>query len=304
MIEIPASAPLCAPPDPQTRRPRITVPAGACDCHAHICGPMARHAYAPERIYTPPDALPPQYRAMLATLGVSRAVLVQPSVYGTDNSVMVEALGEPGFDGRGVAVVAPDISDAALQALHAAGVRGVRINIVDVKQEKNIVPREKVRRLAERIAPLGWHIEFLMQVDAVADIEEVFADFPVDIVLGHLGYLHAERGGPEHPGFQALLRLLAAGSCWVKLTGPYRISNGAPPYADTRPFADALVATAPDRLVWGSDWPHVMVKKHMPNDGDLMDLLGDWTGDATLLRRILVDNPAALYGFAQLRSGL
>jgi predicted TIM-barrel fold metal-dependent hydrolase len=260
---------------------------------------MAAHAYAPERVYTPPDCLVPDYQHMLATLGVTRAVLVQPSVYGTDNSVMLLALRETqGADKtlRGVAVVNEKISDAELASMHAAGVRGVRVNIVDVKDKKSGLPMVALRGLAQRIAPLGWHMEFLMHVDEFPSLDKDLAGFPVDVVFGHLGYMRTDKG-LEAPGYQAFLRLLAAGRAWVKLTGPYRISTGATPYADVTPLAAALLHTAPDRLVWGSDWPHVMMKGAMPNDGDLADLLSAWVPDETRRRAVLVDNPARLYGF-------
>jgi 2-pyrone-4,6-dicarboxylate lactonase len=289
-------APPCAPPDFAPRRPRLAFPPLACDCHAHILGPAARHAYSPDRIYTPPDCLAVDYRAMLATLGVERAVLVQPSVYGTDNTVMLQALREAGPAFRGVAVVDGTIEEAAIEGLHAQGVRGVRVNVVDVKEGRGAMPLEQLGVLARRIARFGWHVEFLAHVDEFPDLDRDLADFPVEVVFGHLGYMRTERGS-EAPGFQALVRLLVAGRAWVKLTGPYRISAAALPHADVVPFAQALLQAAPDRVLWGSDWPHVMVKGAMPNDGDLADLLLAWIPDDALRRRVLVDNPARLYGF-------
>lgn len=291
-----AEAPPCAPPDFNPRRPKLALPRHACDCHAHILGPAARHAYVAERVYTPPDCLLPDYLNMLATLGVERAVLVQPSVYGTNNSVMLEALRQGGGRFRGVAVVGHEVSDVELDLLHGAGARGVRVNIVDVKDSKGMLPLEKLKGLAQRLQPLGWHMEFLLHVDEFPDLDRAFDGFPVEVVLGHLGYMRTDKG-IDAPGFQALLRLLARGRCWVKLTGPYRISTNAPPYADVTPFARALIAANPQRVVWGSDWPHVMVKSAMPNDGDLADLLADWIPDEKLREQVLVANPARLYGF-------
>ena len=289
-------APPCAPPDFAPRKPRTGFPALACDCHAHILGPASRFAYSPDRVYTPPDCLLPDYRAMLATLGVERAVLVQPSVYGTDNTVMLDALREGGPAFRGVAVVDWDVADREIESLHALGVRGVRVNVVDVKEGGGVLPVERLRGLARRVAPLGWHVELLAHVDEFPALDRDLADFPADVVFGHLGYMRTDRGA-HAPGFRALVRLLAAGRAWVKLTGPYRISAGAMPHADVTAFARELVRAAPDRVVWGSDWPHVMVKGAMPNDGDLADLLPDWIPDEALRRRVLVDNPARLYGF-------
>lgn len=151
--------------------------------------------------------------------------------------------------------------------------------------------------LAQRVKRFGWHVEFLMHADEFPDMDAQFADFPVDIVLGHLGYMRTDKGLAQ-PGFQAMLRLMRAGRCWVKLTGPYRISTQPLPHADTVSHARALLETAPERVLWGTDWPHVMVKGAMPNDGDLADLLLDWIPDAKLREQVLVANPAKLYGFA------
>jgi 2-pyrone-4,6-dicarboxylate lactonase len=290
----PSSAPPCAGPDPQTRKPAFAFPAHACDTHAHVFEPA--FPYAAKRVYTPPAATLDAYTGLLATLGVERAVLVQPSVYGTDNRAMLDALRRAGSRFRGVAVVDDAVSDRELEAFHAAGVRGVRINVVDVSEGKGVLPMAALERLAQRIRPLGWHVEFLMHADEAPAMDVQFADFPVDIVLGHLGYMRTDKG-IAHPGFQALLRLMQRGRCWVKLTGPYRISIGALPYADVTPYAHALLQAAPERVIWGTDWPHVMVKSAMPNDGDLANLLLEWIPDAALRERVLVKNPEKLYGF-------
>lgn len=288
-------APLCAAPSPKPRPPRMRMPRNACDTHAHICGPMREHPYSDRRVYTPPDALLPAYRDMLATLGVERAVLVQPSVYGTDNTVMLEAMRQMGGCCRGVAVVDADITDTELQRLHQGGVRGVRINVVDVAEAKGVIAIAPLERLAARIERYGWHVEFLMHADEFPNLDELFADFPVDIVLGHLGYMRTDKG-IGHAGFQALLRLMRKGKAWVKLTGPYRISTQPFPHADTVAYAHALIEAAPERVLWGTDWPHVMVKSAMPDDGDLTDLLLDWVPDA-VREQVLVHNPAKLYAF-------
>lgn len=291
-----AAAPLCAAADPRPRQPSFAMPAGACDCHAHVFGPWAAYPYSKARIYTPPDALPAAYDALLGALGVERAVLIQPSVYGTDNRAMLDAMAVMGKRCRGVAVVDNDVSDGELHRLHAAGVRGVRINVVDVKENKGVIPMAALTQLAHRIAPLGWHMEFLMHADEFRELDRLFAGFPVPIVLGHLGYMRTAKG-LDDPGFQSMLRLMRDGRCWVKLTGPYRISSQALPYSDVTPFAHALLEAAPDQVVWGTDWPHVMMKGTMPNDGDLADLLSAWVPDATLRERVLAGNPARLYGF-------
>jgi predicted TIM-barrel fold metal-dependent hydrolase len=192
----------------------------------------------------------------------------------------------------------PDgITDRDLQELHAAGVRGVRVNVVDTREGKGELTQPRLRKLAERIQPLGWHMEFLAHVNEFPDLDRLFDDFPVDVVFGHLGYVPTGEGiGTK--GFQALLRLMAQGRAWTKLTGPYRISKVTLPFPDTYPFAAALLDAAPHRVVWGTDWPHVKAgwSIPVPNDGDLTDLLAQWVRPE-LLRRVLVENPIALYGF-------
>jgi predicted TIM-barrel fold metal-dependent hydrolase len=195
-------------------------------------------------VYTPPDAPLSEYKRLLGTLGVERGVLVQPSVYGTDNRALLAGLAEAGRDFRGVAVLDPAVEDAELHRMESAGVRGARVNIVDLKDGKGVL---QLKTLARRIAPLGWHMEFLMHVDEFPDLDRLLEDFPAELVFGHLGYMRAERG-LQDPGFQALLRLLRAGRAWVKLSGAYRISSRPLPYPDTVPFARALVETAPRQV--------------------------------------------------------
>jgi predicted TIM-barrel fold metal-dependent hydrolase len=290
------AAPTCAPHDPNPHAPRTPFPPHATDCHAHVCGPMSKYPYWPQRIYTPPDALLADFRHMLDTIGCERAVLVQPSVYGTDNRAMLDALAADPRRLRGVAVVPFDVAPEQLERLHAAGVRGVRCNIVDLEAGKGRLPLEALRGLATRLRPLGWHVEFLMHVNEFPDLDRQLAGFPVPVVFGHLGYVPAAAGAGD-AGFNALLRLMRDGAAWAKLTAPYRLTLSAPPYPDTDAFARILVDSAPGRLVWGSDWPHVICKTAMPNDGDLADLLVHWVPDAATRHRILVDNAAELYDF-------
>ena len=293
------SAPLCQAPDPGIRSPKIAFPAGAVDCHAHICGPATQFPYAQERIYTPPDASLENYNSLLDMLGVDRAVLVQPSVYGTDNNAMLAALKVQPKKFRGVAVIPTNpnaLSDNELEQLNAAGVRGIRCNIVDVADQSAGLPIQNLKALAERIKPFGWHLELLMHVNEYPNLAKTFENFPVDLVFGHFGYSHAKHGVND-AGFQGLLELLKNQQAWVKMTGPYRICDGDLPYADMRPFNDAVIESNPRQLVWGSDWPHVMVKKQMPHDADLCDLFGDWVTDPSLRKSILVDNPCILYDF-------
>jgi predicted TIM-barrel fold metal-dependent hydrolase len=290
----------CPAPDRTPHAPLTAFPSKACDTHAHVCGPANLFPYADERIYTPPDSTLSDYLHMLGVLGVERAVLVQPSVYGSDNRALLDALARIKKGLRGVAVVDFDVAQSDIRAMDAAGIRGVRLNVVDHSGERNVLPVEDVRRLAETIAPFGWHIEFLVNLDEAPRFAAAIEGLPVDVVVGHLGYPRSGAGPwPGSSSFDAFLRLFETGRCWVKFTGPYRIS-AAPdlPYADVTPLARRLAAVNPERLVWGTDWPHVMMKKPMPNDGVLADLIADWLPEAGLRARVLVTNPASLYRFS------
>ena len=289
-------APYCLPYRPDPSPPVHPFPPRACDTHAHICGPEASVPYFADRIYTPPDALLPAYEQLLKTLGVERMVLVQPSIYGVDNSVMLAAMRETSMETRGVAVVPMDIADLELEELNAAGIRGVRFNLVDVKKPGAGVPLDKIASFAERIKALGWHVEFLIHVDDYPHLNVMFKDFPTEIVIGHYGYFRPNCP-LEHAGFQGLLELAESGKCWVKLSGAYRVSAEELPYGDVDEFGQALVNRAPHRLLWGTDWPHVMMKKIMPDDGPLADVLARYVTGEKLRQQVLVDNPAELYGF-------
>ena len=293
----PNNPPLCQAPDQVLKKPGLVLDEHACDCHAHICGPATLFPYSSKRIYTPPDALLPQYRALLNHLGIVRAVLVQPSIYADDNRALLAALKVDPLHLRGITVVDWEISEQDLEKKHHAGVRGVRCNIVDLAEAKGVLPIMKLRYLADKIAPLGWHIEFLMHVNEFPDLDQTLRNFPVPVVLGHLGYLKTSLGVND-PGFQGLLSLMREERAWVKLTGPYRISSqDRPPYSDTNPFAEALLRANSNQIVWGSDWPHVMVNGFMPNDADLLDLLSTWVPEPALRKQILSINPARLYQF-------
>jgi predicted TIM-barrel fold metal-dependent hydrolase len=252
--------------------------------------------YTDERIYTPPDATLTQYESLLNMLGVERAVLVQPSVYGTDNRAMLAALATNPNKFRGVAVIDPKISDTELEAMHHAGVRGIRCNVVDVADKSKGLPIDELTAIAKRIQPFAWHLELLAHVNEYPDLAKTFANFPVDLVFGHFGYSHT-RHGVNDAGFQGLLELLREQKAWVKMTGPYRICDGDFPYTDMRAFNDEVIQANSKRLIWGSDWPHVMVKKQMPHDADLCDLFGSWVADPSLRKTILSDNPCMLYDY-------
>ena len=282
----------CQGADPTPHTPNLVAPHGACDSHFHIFGPVARFPFQTERSFTPPEVSIAAYEHVVDTLRLSRCVIVQPSVYGTDNSCTSAALAALGERCRGVAVVAETVSHAELERLHAEGFRGVRFNLLF----KGGLRLDALEGVARKIARVGWHIQLLLDARELPDLATRLRLLPVPIVVDHMGHMPTT-AGLGHPGFQALLALLGEGRCWVKVSGAYRISNQPAPYRDVVPFARALIDTAPESLVWGTDWPHPAVDGEMPNDGDLLDLVADWTADATLQRKILVDNPAALYGF-------
>lgn len=289
-------APYCPPPSTELRAPSLRVPSGACDCHVHVFGPRERYPYQPNRAYTPYDCTPDMLFRLHSVMGIERGVIVQASVHGTDNSAILDAVARAPDRLRAVASVSRDVTDQELARLHEGGVRAIRVNMVD----KGGMPFESLDELVamgERIKDMGWHIELLVHVEEVEELPDLMSRLAVPVSVGHLGYTKTHLT-VNHAGYRRFLGLVADGRCWVKLTAPYRISGEERvPYMDVRPFAEALVEAAPSRLVWGSDWPHVMQFKPMPNDSDLLDLLGDWVTDEGICRRILTDNPAELYKF-------
>jgi predicted TIM-barrel fold metal-dependent hydrolase len=291
--------PICDGPHPAPRKPRLAAPAGSVDCHAHIFGPAARYPWSPKRLFTPPDVTLEQYRGVLATLGIERAVLVTPSVYGLDNERQLDALTEMKGKWRGVAVVPTGVTDAELERLHRAGFRGVRVNLF----AKSGLVLEDLERIAARVSGCRWHVQLHVDARSLEELAPRLRRLPVDVVFDHMGHVPAAAGS-GHPGFRVLCDLMREGPFWAKLSAPYRLSEFPYPYADVAPFARALIAAAPDRLVWATDWPHPAVPGHMPanfvmpNDGDLLDILADWTADPAIQTKILADNPRRLYDFA------
>jgi len=283
---------LCLAPDPKPRPAKFAMPGGACDCHAHVIGPPDIYPYVDARSYTPPNALLEDYERLHDVLGIQRAVIVQPSVHGTDNRVTLDAIAAYSRECRGVAVVEETVSDAELAALHKGGIRGLRLNILF----GGGVGLQAMEPLARRIADMGWHIQLLLDASQMVDLAPRIRKLPVPVVVDHMGHMNVSNG-MEHPGFQALLALVRDGLCWIKLSGNYRISSAVPRYEDVIPFARALIQSAPEHMIWGTDWPHPALYDVMPNDGDLLDALGDYAPDAALRKAILVDNPARLYGF-------
>jgi predicted TIM-barrel fold metal-dependent hydrolase len=272
--------------------PRIKAPKLSADCHFHIFGPFDQFPLDPGRRYEPPLALVEDYLAMASVVGLERMVIVTPSPYGTDNRVTLDAIERFGrHRAVGVAVIDDSFDDAALKRLADAGIRGLRFNLVS----GNGTPVEQLRALARRIAPLGWHIQVYADGATLAGIAPTLAELPVDVVVDHIGGVKADLG-TTHPQFQALLRLLDSGRAWVK-TCSYRASSKGHPWDDVAPNVRALVAAAPERCVWGTDWPHSSMQPPLPEASALLDQFFEWVPDAATRQRILVDNPAKLYGF-------
>jgi predicted TIM-barrel fold metal-dependent hydrolase len=232
---------------------------------------------------------------MLGRLGIERMVIVQPSVYGFDNSCTLAAVASFGVQrARAVAMFDSSLSDAELHKLDAAGVRGVRF----ITLAKGGAPLEQLQNVAARIAPLGWHIQMYLTPEIWRQLSPVIARLPAPVVIDHMGQLTPDRA-PDDPDLRAILRLLESGRAWVKLV-PYRVSLAGPPYRDVMPLARTFMRHAPERCLWGSDWPHPHLFDYMPDDGELLDLMLEWAPDEKLRKKVLVDNPAVLYGFSEL----
>lgn len=285
------------PPHSHPGKPAYTLPAGSCDAHVHVYGPVARFPYAADRAYDPPEAPIERLQALHRLLGVERAVIVQATVHGTDNRAMLDAISRAPDRYRGVALVAPDVSTDELRRLHAGGVRGVRYNFMP-HLGKSADPAE-VGAMAARIAPLGWHIQVHVTAAYLPAIRGFLESLPVPFVIDHMGRTMVE-DGLDQPALASLLDVLGHERAWVKISGPERISarlsRQAQPYADAVPFVRRILDAAPGRVVWGTDWPHPNVRE-VPNDGTLVDLLPSYTDDATVLESILVANPLRLYWY-------
>jgi predicted TIM-barrel fold metal-dependent hydrolase len=269
------------------------MPEGATDTHSHVIGLPPDYPFVPERSYTPPEAPLSAYKAMHAALGIDRAVIVTPSVHGTDNRITLEAIAGYGPEARGIAVVDEDITDAELDALNAGGIRGVRLNVLF----GGGVGLQAFRSLAPRVAELGWHVQLLIDVSRdLAALETDIRALGVPVVVDHMGHMPAAQA-LDDTGFALLLDLVREGLAWVKLSGCDRTSNAHPEYREAIPVARALIDAAPERMLWGTDWPHVSKAEAMPDTGILLARLADYAPDPDLRRAILVDNPARLYGF-------
>lgn len=269
-------------------------PANACDSHLHIYDPQ--FPMARPNLRATPDASVAEYRQLQQRLGTTRAIVVQAAVYGTDNRAIVAAVGQLGLErARGIAVVHPTVTDAELTALHAGGVRGLRFTQHDPATA--VTSPAMIEPLAHRITGMGWHTQLHLRGDQIVEMAGLIERLPGTLVIDHMGRL-PQPEGINHPAFKVVARLLESGRAWVKLSGPYLDSQvGSPRYTDATRVAREYAKLAPDRLVWGSDWPHPTERDTKPDDAILFDLLAEWAGDEPTRHKILVDNPAKLYAF-------
>jgi predicted TIM-barrel fold metal-dependent hydrolase len=284
------------------------VPAGAVDCHTHIHGDPAKFPFFAGRVYTPEPASPEEMSALHKALHIQRVVIVTPSVYGTDNSSTSFGIKERGQDARGVAVIDDKTSEADLDRMNREGFRGIRINLATSGIGDPAVARARFQTAVDRVKARGWHVQLYTDTPLISAIKDQVAASPVPAVFDHFGGASA-RLGLEQPGFADLLALVKSGQAYVKISGAYRLSTQGPDYPDAAPFAQALIAANPDRIIWGTDWPHpdstmrtdIKPTDERPlyqiDDGRLLNQLAVWAPDAALRKKILVDNPARLYGF-------
>ena len=283
----------CLPPDPDPVKPRFVLPPGACDAHCHVFGPASRFPYAPDRSYTPPDAPVASLRRLHAHLGIARAVIVHASCHGTDMQVTLDAIASSGGAYRGVACVDDSVTNDELTALHAGGIRGIRFNFV--KHLGGVPDLDVFYRLMARIKPMGWHVVLHLDAEDILAQQALLHRIDVPFIIDHMGRVKAAEGLEQRP-FQLLLDLFRSNPlAWIKVCGAERVSAGKRPFLDAVPFAQALIAIDPGRILWGTDWPHPNITKDMPNDGELVDLFATICPDAATARRILVDNPTRLY---------
>jgi predicted TIM-barrel fold metal-dependent hydrolase len=273
-----------------TESPKLKAPANACDCHMHIYD--AKYPADPKATLKPADALVADYKLLQKRIGTSRNVVVTPSTYGTDNRVTLDAIAQIGPTARGVAVVDATVTDAELKRLNGLGIRGIRFNLV----QAGATTAEMIEPLSRRVNDLGWHIQIHMKGEQIAGIEDLLLRVPSPIVFDHLGRL-AQPNALDNPGFKTISKLIDKGRTWVKLSGAYQDTKVGPPtYSDTVAVARAYIKAAPERMVWASDWPHP-TEKDKPDDAVLFGLLAEWAPDEAMRTRILVQNPATLYGF-------
>jgi predicted TIM-barrel fold metal-dependent hydrolase len=284
------------------------IPAGACDCHTHIHGDPAKFPFFAGRVYTPEPASPEEMSALHKALQIERVVIVTPSVYGTDNSSTLFGMTARGPTARGVAVIDDKTPESDLDAMNKAGFRGIRLNLATGGVNDPTVGRPRFSAAVERVKARGWHVQLFTSLAMISAIKDLVATSPVPVVFDHFGGAQAALGVGQ-PGFADLLELVKSGKAYVKISGAYRVSKLGPDYADATPLAQALIAANADRIIWGTDWPHPdsvtppgkQISDVTPlfqiDDGRLLNQLPVWTPDAGIRKKILVDNPARLYGF-------
>jgi len=281
------------PPDPNTRKPKFRPPPQACDAHCHIFGPGAKFPYSPDGPYIPPDAPFEAFQRLQQVLGLERAVIVHASCHGCDMRVTLDAIARSKGRYRGTAIVDESFTDEHFESMHAGGIRGVRFNFV--KHLGGHPDMSFFQKTIQKIRSFGWHLILHLDSSDLVELSDVFKKIPVPMVIDHMGRMNAA-DGVDQPAFKVLLEWMRHDKFWVKISGPERVSSKGPPFTDAVPFAQKLIGAAPDRILWGTDWPHPNVK-WMPNDGDLMDLFAQMSPDPQVQKKILVDNPARLYGF-------
>jgi 2-pyrone-4,6-dicarboxylate lactonase len=280
-------------PDPHPKKPKIKAPPGACDTHIHLFGPAAKYPFAPDSPYIAHDALAETFMALQDTLGMSTAVIVSPGGYGRNYSLLADVLTKYPERFRGIALLRDDTPSSEIGRLTRLGVRGMRM--MSHKRGQH-VPNYSPK-IAARVHEHGWHIQFYPHGTDIVDYADKLLALPNPIVLDHFASIPA-KGGVDQPAVKAVLKMLDSGRVWLKLSGPMRCTDEPPPYPSLTPLAHLFVKHAPERMVWGSDWPHVNLEgMAMPNDGDLLDLLAEWVPEAAVRNRILTQNPKALYGF-------
>jgi predicted TIM-barrel fold metal-dependent hydrolase len=284
------------------------VPAGACDCHTHIFGDPRRFPFSPSRTYTPEPATVEEMRDLHRALHTERVVIVQPSVYGTENACLLDAIKQVGAGARGVAVIDGQTSEAALDEMYRSGIRGIRLNLQTAFQADPAAARQLFQGAAERVKTRKWHIQIYARLAVIQALKDLVMAAPVPIVFDHFGGAQASLGVGQ-PGFDALLDVVQKGKAYVKISAPYRSSTQAPDYPDAAPLAKALIAANPRRVLWGTDWPHPdsasvasrkatdLAPRLKVDDGSTLNLLPVWVPEAAKRTTILVDNPAKLYGF-------
>ena len=292
----------CVPYFPPGRAPGFAVPPGACDAHVHVFGPYDRFPLAADRSYTPVEAPVEAFVAHLDALGFDRGVIVTASAQGTGNDAMLDALRRHPTRFRGVAVLPPETTDRELDAMTAAGVRGLRLNLLrdaaGGRTYRNGVGFESLAALGPRIRERGWHLQVWIHVRDLADALPTLEAHGMELCIDHMGRVSSTADTPKTPGFRLLCDLLRDGRAWTKISGADRITGGEAPWSGADPFATAVLAANPGRCVWGTDWPHIAYfDRPMTVDAELADTLQRWVPDAALRQRILVDNPATLYDF-------